>query len=112
MDLFGKIRPFSHSAADFTGACFLMCRGLAYQSSNSSWLAMANVTELKIELEQEEDGRWIGEIPALPGVMAYGQTKAAALAAVQVLALRTMADRLEHDEAVPEELLNVSFLAA
>ena len=43
---------------------------------------MAKVTQLKIELEQEEDGRWIGEVQTLPGVMAYGQTKAAALAAV------------------------------
>jgi predicted RNase H-like HicB family nuclease len=75
-------------------------------------MPMAKVTQLRIELEQEEDGRWIGEVPTLPGVMAYGQTKAAALAAVQALALRTMADRLEHDEAVPEELLNVSFIAA
>lgn len=68
---------------------------------------MAKVTQLKIELEQEEDGRWIGEIPALPGVTAYGQKKATALAAVQALALR-----LKHQEAVPEELLNVSFIAA
>lgn len=44
---------------------------------------MAKVTQFKIELEQEEDGRWIGEVPTLPGVMAYGQTKAAALAAVK-----------------------------
>lgn len=73
---------------------------------------MAHVTRLKIELEEEEDGRWIGEVPALPGVMAYGQTRAAALAAVQALALRTMADRLEHNEALPEDLLNVSFIAA
>jgi predicted RNase H-like HicB family nuclease len=73
---------------------------------------MAKVTHLKIELEQEADGRWIGEVPALPGVMAYGQTKSAALAAVQALALRAMADRLEHQEAVPEELMNVSFVAA
>jgi predicted RNase H-like HicB family nuclease len=73
---------------------------------------MSNVTLLKIELEQEEDGRWIGEVPTLPGVMAYGQTRAGALAAVQALALRAMADRLEHHEAVPEELLNVSFVAA
>jgi predicted RNase H-like HicB family nuclease len=73
---------------------------------------MAKVTQLKIELEQEEDGRWIGEVPTLTGVMAYGQTKAAALAAVQALALRAMADRLEHTEAVPEELLNVSSIAA
>lgn len=73
---------------------------------------MGSVTQLKIELEQEADGRWIGDIPALPGVMAYGPTKAAALAAVQALALRAMADRLEHNDALPEELVNVSFIAA
>ena len=73
---------------------------------------MAKVTHLKIELEQEEDGRCIDEVPTLPGVMAYGQTQAAALAAVQALAFRAMADRLEHNIAAPEELLNVSFIAA
>ena len=73
---------------------------------------MTKTTRLKIELEQEEDGRWIGEVPALPGVMVYGETRAGALAAVQALALRAMADRLEHSEAVPEELLNLSFIAA
>ena len=41
---------------------------------------MGKITQLKIELEQEEDGRWIGEVPTLPGVMAYGQTRANALA--------------------------------
>jgi len=46
------------------------------------------------------------------GRVAYGQTKAAAMAAVQALALRALADRLEHNEAVPEELLSVSFIAA
>ena len=73
---------------------------------------MAKVTQFTIELEREDDGRWIGEVPSLSGVMAYGQTKGAALAAVQALALRAMADRLEHDEAVQEELLYVSFIAA
>jgi predicted RNase H-like HicB family nuclease len=86
--------------------------GLSLGPSILLGIAMAKVTQLKIELEQEEDGRWIGEVPTLPGVMAYGQTRAAALAAVQALALRAMADRLEHNEAVPEELLNVSFIAA
>jgi len=57
---------------------------------------MASQTQLKIELEREEDGRWIGEIPALPGVMAYGVTRAHALTAVQALALRVLADRLEN----------------
>ncbi len=66
---------------------------------------------LTIELEQEEDGRWLGEVGALPGVMAYGVTRADAIARTQALALRVLAERLEHGEAVPE-LLNVSFLAA
>ena len=73
---------------------------------------MAHQNQFKIELEQEDDGRWIGEVPALPGVMAYGPSRAEALAAVQVLALRAMADRLEHGETLPDEFLNVSFIAA
>ncbi|MDF0652744.1 MAG: type II toxin-antitoxin system HicB family antitoxin [Nitrospira sp. LK70] len=73
---------------------------------------MANSGQFTIELEQEDDGRWIGEVLTLPGMMAYGQTRAKALAAVQALALHSMADRLEHGEALPDEFLNVSFLAA
>jgi predicted RNase H-like HicB family nuclease len=69
-------------------------------------------TKFQIELEQEEDGRWIAEVSDLPGVLAYGSTKEEAMAAVQALALRVLADRLEHGEAVPEKLLNVSFVAA
>lgn len=66
---------------------------------------------LTIEIEQEEDGRWVAEVPSLPGVMAYGNTQTDAYARVQALALRVLADRLEHGEAVPE-LLNVTFQAA
>ncbi|MEQ1655090.1 MAG: type II toxin-antitoxin system HicB family antitoxin [Nitrospira sp.] len=73
---------------------------------------MAQPGQFAIELEQEDDGRWIGEVPTLPGVMAYGPTRAEALAAVQALALRAMADRLEHGEVLPDEFLNVSFIAA
>ncbi|MDC8451195.1 MAG: type II toxin-antitoxin system HicB family antitoxin [Nitrospira sp.] len=73
---------------------------------------MANPGQFTIELEQEDDGRWIGEVPTLPGVMAYGRTRGEALAAVQALALRAMADRLEHGEVLPDEFLNVSFIAA
>ncbi len=69
-------------------------------------------TKFQIELEQEEDGRWIAEVSDLPGVLTYGSTRKEALAAVQALALRVLADRLEHGEAVPEQLLNVSFVAA
>jgi predicted RNase H-like HicB family nuclease len=56
---------------------------------------------LPIELEQEEDGRWLAEMPDLPGVMAYGATRDAAASAARALALRVLADRLEHGEAVP-----------
>ncbi len=69
-------------------------------------------TKFQIELEQEEDGRWIAEVSDLSGVLAYGATREEALAAVQALALRVLADRLEHGEVVPEKLLNVSFVAA
>ena len=54
-----------------------------------------------IEVEQEEDGRWLTEIPALPGVLAYGETREEAIAHAQVLALRVLADRLERGESVP-----------
>lgn len=53
---------------------------------------------LKIELDREEDGRWIAEVEALPGVLAYGDTRDAAIANVEVLAFRVLADRLEHGE--------------
>lgn len=58
--------------------------------------------QLTVDTGQEEDGRWIGEVVELPGVMAYGQTREEAIARVQVLALRVMADRLEHGELLPE----------
>ncbi len=55
---------------------------------------------LTIDFEQEEDGRWLAEIAALPGVMVYGQTREEAAARVQALALRVIADRSEHGETV------------
>jgi len=57
---------------------------------------------MRIELEQEQDGRWIAEVPALPGVMTYGDSREDALARVEALALRVLADRLEHGERIPE----------
>jgi predicted RNase H-like HicB family nuclease len=64
-----------------------------------------------IELEQEKDGRWIAEVIDLPGVLAYGQTRQEAIAKVQALALRVLADRLEHNEVMPD-WVNLSFRAA
>jgi predicted RNase H-like HicB family nuclease len=63
-----------------------------------------------IELEQEADGRWIAEVPDLPGVLAYGATERAAIAAVEALALRVLADRVELGEA--EAPLSISFVPA
>ena len=57
---------------------------------------------LRIETEREDDGRWIAEVPELPGVMVYGETRQQAVARVEALALRVLADRVEHGEPVPQ----------
>jgi predicted RNase H-like HicB family nuclease len=64
-----------------------------------------------IELDQETDGRIIAEIPDLPGVLVYGESKDQAIALAKALALRVLADRLEHGETVPE-MANVFSVAA
>ena len=56
---------------------------------------------MKIELEREEDGRWIAEVPDLSGVLSYGETRDDAVSRVKALALRVLADRLEHGEVIP-----------
>jgi predicted RNase H-like HicB family nuclease len=67
--------------------------------------------QFRVEIEQEEDGRWIAEVVDLFGVLAYGNTPEEAKAKVQALALRVVADRLEHGEAGPD-LVSISFAAA
>ncbi|MGB5081256.1 MAG: type II toxin-antitoxin system HicB family antitoxin [Burkholderiales bacterium] len=57
-----------------------------------------------IEHEREEDGRWLAEVPELPGVLAYGATADEAMAKAEVLALRVLAERLEHNEAKPQSI--------
>ena len=57
---------------------------------------------MRIETDREEDGRWIAEVPELPGVVAYGVSWEEAIAKAQALALRVIADRLDHAEAIPE----------
>lgn len=66
---------------------------------------------LTVEVEKEVDGRWIADVLELPGVMVYGPTREEALAAAQALALRVLADKLEHGDA-PPELMDVSFVIA
>jgi predicted RNase H-like HicB family nuclease len=64
-----------------------------------------------VEIEQEDDGRWIAEVLELPGVLTYGQSPEEAKPKVQALALRVVADRLEHGEAGPD-LVSIAFAAA
>jgi predicted RNase H-like HicB family nuclease len=64
-----------------------------------------------VEYEQEADGRWCAEVVELPGVLAYGQSSEEAIAKAQALALRVLADRLEHAEG-PPQFMSISFAAA
>lgn len=66
---------------------------------------------LLIETDREEDGRWLAEVPALPGVMTYGATDVEARSKATVLALRVIAERVEHGEALPRELAGMFQLA-
>jgi predicted RNase H-like HicB family nuclease len=63
---------------------------------------MQTPTRFTIEIEREADGRWIAEIAALPGVLAYGATREEAFARAKALALRVLAERVEHGEAAGE----------
>ena len=57
---------------------------------------------MQIEIEREEDGRWLAEVPDLPGVMVYGASREEAISKVKALALRVLADRLDNGEDIPE----------
>jgi predicted RNase H-like HicB family nuclease len=70
--------------------------------------AQAEAFNLRIEFSREDDGQWIADIPAIPGVTVYGRTRTQALACAEALALRVIADRLEHAEAAPGQM-TVSF---
>lgn len=63
-----------------------------------------------IEFEEEEDGRWLAEVPQLPGVLAYGATPDEAMAKAEVLALRVLAEQLEYGESRPQSI-SISFAA-
>ena len=60
--------------------------------------------KFSIEIEREDDGRWLAEIPELPGVMAYGASAEEAMGRAEILALRVLAERLEHGEIRPVDL--------
>lgn len=61
-----------------------------------------------IECEEEADGRWLAEVPQLPGALCYGRSAEEAMARVEALALRTMAERIEQNESRPVEI-SISF---
>lgn len=64
-----------------------------------------------IEYEQEDDGRWLAEVPEIPGVLTYGATANEAMAKVEVLALRTLAERIETNESLPMPI-SIDFVIA
>ncbi len=61
--------------------------------------------QFTIELEQEDDGRWIAEVLEIPGVMTYGDTPPQAVANTKALLLRVLADRIEHGEEIPQSIM-------
>jgi predicted RNase H-like HicB family nuclease len=67
--------------------------------------------KLTIEFDQESDGRWIAEIPQLPGVLAYGETQEKAAQHVTALAFRVLADQIDSGEVDATAVANVSFAA-
>ncbi len=60
--------------------------------------------QLRVETEQENDGRWIAEVVEVSGAMAYGNSRHDAIAKAEAIAFRVLADRLEHGELNPEEI--------
>lgn len=67
--------------------------------------------QFSLECEREDDGRWLAEVSELPGVLAYGASANEAMAKAEVLALRVLAEQLEHGEALPLDI-NISIPAA
>ena len=65
---------------------------------------MPEINPLRIELELEEDGRWLASVPELPGVMAYGVTEEEAIRKVKAVALQILADMIENGEEVPASM--------
>lgn len=61
--------------------------------------------KFELECELEEDGRWLAEVPQLPGVLAYGATADEAMSKAEVLALRVLAEQLEHGESRPHSII-------
>lgn len=70
---------------------------------------LPSTTAYLIEMEQEQDGRWIAEIPELPGALVYGDTPQEAMRNVVALAYRVLADKVEHDEVSVDQVTHITF---
>jgi len=70
------------------------------------------LVNLRIDIDREDDGRWIADVLDLPGVLAYGATRSAAVTAVKALALRVLADQLDAGELQSDSLSDVHFISA
>jgi len=75
---------------------------LWYYSGIAISSSAAESTDMRIEVQREEDQRWLAEVLDLPGVMAYGETRDQAVAKAEAIALRVIADRIDHGESIPE----------
>jgi len=71
-------------------------------ASHDPTLYDSGMSDFTVDVDRENDGRWIGEVPELPGVLAYGSSREEAVARTKALAFRVLADRLEHGEDIPE----------
>jgi predicted RNase H-like HicB family nuclease len=74
-------------------------------------MEITTVDSISIFVGREEDGRWWADIESMPGVMAYGSTRESAIAEVRALALRVVADCIDHGEAIPEPFAKVFSMA-
>jgi predicted RNase H-like HicB family nuclease len=83
----------------------------AYNRRNPLEEPWNEAMKFSIEYEQEEDGRWLAEVPQLPGVLAYGATLEEALTKTEALALRVLAEQLEQGESRPQPI-SISVAAA
>lgn len=112
----GRQRDLSGTAT-FTAKCSLFPyrRGLIVPGRNyngaGTSMQTGAVESIPITLGREDDGRWWADIESMPGVMAYGETRQSAIAAVRALALRVAADCIDHGEEVPEPLAKVFSVA-
>ena len=88
-------------------------QGLGWDSpARMNALSESKLVNLHIDIAREDDGRWIADVVDLPGVMAYGSSRTAALTAAKALALRVLADRLDAGELLADSLADVHFIPA